>query len=280
MLTRIELIRFWEKVFTQQQVDSPRLSAQLLLSHVLSIPRLEMLLDPNDTVDPALLKTYESLARRRANGEPVAYIVGLKEFYGIELEVTPDVLIPRPESELILDRLVELSSPERALNVLDIGTGSGALAIGCAVLFPKATVCAIDISFNALRVAQKNAVRHRVGTRVHFCQGDLLSAVNVAHFDVILANLPYVPERTRHDMPHEVVTYEPSTALFAGWDGFDCYRRLAATLVANAKSGSVLLCEIHNDQAEVARSFFSAQAASFQVVKDYAGLDRVVVVVF
>lgn len=278
MCSREDVLRDWERCFVEQGVDSPRLSAQVLLAHVLGLSRLEMLLSVRKPLSSSDVAVMGQLAQRRMHGEPVAYIVGCKEFYGLEFRVSPAVLIPRPETEILVDYLCEHFRSGCSQTLLDIGTGSGALAVTCAHLFPSFQVLATDISLSALHIARDNARRH--GARVSFIQSNLLNALRLAPADIILANLPYVPELRRGDLSPEVRDYEPSSALFAGADGLDCYRVLAADLSRQARAGTTLLCEIDHTQGHEMTRLFSSRAASVRIFQDYAGFDRVVVVVF
>jgi release factor glutamine methyltransferase len=239
-----------------------------------------MLLDSRAMVPEAGLAAFEALARRRLLGEPVAYIVGHKEFYGLDFEVNPHVLIPRPETELMLDRLVESVARDASFRALDVGTGSGALAVTCATLFPGVGVTAVDVSLDALATARSNARKHGVEERVGFVCGDLLGPLDAGRFEVILANLPYVPERDRGEISREVISYEPGQALFAGTDGLDIYRRLASELNGVAREGALLLCEIDHSQGTAMSELFLPMARRVHIERDYAGLDRLAVVVF
>ncbi|MDY0228064.1 MAG: peptide chain release factor N(5)-glutamine methyltransferase [Desulfomicrobium apsheronum] len=280
MQSRKSILEHWEKLLLQSGVDSPRLSAQVLLAHVLGISRLDMLLESGALVDEPCRLRMEELGSRRMAGEPVAYIVGEREFYGFAFHVGPEVLIPRPETELIVDHLLESLGKDACLKVLDVGTGSGALAVSCAKLFPDCRIVAVDISFDALKVARKNARLHNVTDRILFLQGDLLKSLRTDAFDVVLANLPYVPLSTRESLSREVLCHEPEIALFSGPDGLDCYRALALSLRGAMKAGSLLLCEIDHSHGHAMIEFFSDITRNVRIVKDYAGLDRVAVVVF
>lgn len=280
MHSRKTLLHHWESALTQSGVDSPRLSAQVLLAHVLGISRLDMLLDAHAPVNDEARSEMDRLGFRRCAGEPVAYLTGRKEFYGLDFEVDPAVLIPRPETELILDDMRRTLAGAENLRVLDVGTGSGALAVSCAVLFPGFRVAAVDISLAALRVAKRNAAAHGVGDRVSFVHGDLVQALRLSRFDVIMANLPYVPEATMAALSPEVVGHEPRLALFSGPDGLDCYRALAASLAGRVKPGSRLWCEIGATQGAAMKALFSGLSRRVDVLQDYAGHDRMVAVVF
>ena len=280
MKSRFDILAYWEGRFLQARVDSPRLSAQVLLAHVLDLPRLEMLLGIRAVVPENKIRDMVSLALRRMQGEPVAYLVGKKEFYGLEFYVNPAVLIPRPETELMVDHLAATIDKMAARTVLDVGTGSGALAVTCAVNFPRFHVLGVDISAAALAVAQRNANMPGVGARIMFAQGDVLDAVRVDACDIIMANLPYVPTPSRAAMSREVLDYEPDLALFAGVDGLSAYRRLAACLAGRTAPGTLLLCEIDSSQGEAMRDLFSPLSKEVRVERDLSGMDRMVVVVF
>lgn len=280
MHSRQSLLDRWERLLRESGVDSPRLSAQVLLAHVLNISRLDMLLEAGAPVDEAVFQRMETLGKRRAGGEPVAYLTGTREFYGLDFEVNPHVLIPRPETELIIDQMRSTLDPQACLRVLDIGTGSGALAVTCAVLFPRCRVTAVDISREALKTARRNAAAHGVGDRVGFFQGDLVHALRPSSFDLVMANLPYVPMTTKGALSPEVIRHEPHLALFAGQDGLDCYRELARILAGAMKAGALLWCEIDCSQGAAMRDLFGPISEKVGILKDYAGHDRIAAVVF
>lgn len=167
---------------------------------------------------------YYELLERRYNGEPIQYITGETEFYGLPFRVTPDVLIPRPETEHLVEIVIELAARFKPLRIVDIGTGSGAIAVALAHHLPDAAITAIDLSADALTIAQENAKRN--GVTIRFLQGDLLAPVAHEKFDLIVSNPPYVPEPDRPTLSIEVRDHEPALALFAGPDGLDIYRRL------------------------------------------------------
>lgn len=279
MISRKELLQIWEQRFLDRRLDSPRLSAQVLLAHALGLERLFMLLDLHERVSKQALQVFEALAQRRLAGEPVAYLLGQKEFYGLEFMVSADVLIPRPETEVIIDIVRENFSADAAPLVLDLGTGSGILAVTCAYFLPQAKVFAVDISWRALMVAKSNAVRHGVESRILFVQADLVQGCCLENIDLMLANLPYVPENFRASMSHEVLCHEPESALFAGKDGLDCYRALGRSL-SHVKSGALLLCEMDCSQGQGMREIFEPVSRKVEILPDATGRERVLSVVF
>lgn len=280
MYSRKSLLDHWESLLLQSGVDSPRLSAQVLLSHILGIPRMDMLLDMHAVVPDEACRQMQRLCSRRSRGEPVAYLTGFKEFYGLDFEVDAQVLVPRPETELIIDDMRRRFGPNECLKALDLGTGSGVLAVTCAAIFPCFQVTAVDISAGALRIARRNAQSHAVGARVSFVQGDLSESLRLSDFDVVMANLPYVPLAVMAAISSEVVDHEPHLALFSGPDGLNCYRRLALCLAGKMKEGAMMWCEIDSSQGAAMKDLFSAVSKQVSILKDYAGHDRIAVVVF
>jgi release factor glutamine methyltransferase len=206
--------------------DEAALDAEVLARHVLNCDRATLLTRARDPLPSAFGRLYDELVQRRAAREPIAYIVGHREFWGLEFEVTPDVLIPRPETELIIEEALSVF-PHRQLvhHIIDIGTGSGCLAVILAIEFASAGVVATDTSDSALEIAQRNAGRHNVSDRIAFARGDLLGGAGKSA-ELIVSNPPYVPEADAATLQPEVARYEPSSALYAGPDGLAVIRRL------------------------------------------------------
>jgi release factor glutamine methyltransferase len=251
---------------TAAGVDTPRLDAELLLGFVLGIDRVRLLIDARKPVPADTLERYEELTARRAAREPVAYILGHRDFRRITLSVDPRVLIPRPETELLVEVGLSLSCGAR---VADVGTGSGAVALALADERPDLDVWGIDLSKGAVAVARDNALR--LGLAAHFVVADLLDGVEVA-FDAVLANLPYVAEGA--ELAPEISRYEPAPALFAGPDGLDVIRRLLSMV----EGVSLVALEIGSEQADaVVALLCGASFASVERLRDLAGHERVVV---
>ena len=208
--------------------DQAALDAEILARHVLECDRATLLTRARDPIPSAFHRLYQTLIARRAAREPIAYIVGHREFWGLEFDVTPAVLIPRPETELIVEEAISvIPIREAARRIIDVGTGSGCLAVALAVEFPPATVVAIDLSEEALAVAARNAERHNLIGRIDFVRTDLLQGVT-GPADLIVSNPPYVPDRDAPIGQPEVARYEPPSALYGGKDGLDLIRRLLA----------------------------------------------------
>jgi len=254
-----------------------RRDAELLLAHTLGQPRIWLLAHPEAEVREAEAASFLGLTARRATGEPAQYLTGMQEFFGLELRVTPAVLIPRPETEHLVEAaLAWAQTQKRPLRFLDIGTGSGAIAIAVAANLPGVEMVATDISFAALAVARDNAVRLGVSDRVRFLESDLLAAVGAADlpFDAILSNPPYIPSSDAATMQREVVAHEPHTALFAGLDGLDIYRRLIPAAYAALRPGGLLAMEIGFGQREALASLLAGWD-NVRFVDDYAAIPRI-----
>jgi release factor glutamine methyltransferase len=252
--------------------ETPRLDAELLLADALSVSRERLLIDPDLEVSGEAVRTFQSHVRRRSVGrEPVAYILGRRHFRRLELAVDPRVLIPRPETELLVE--VGLALAPGAC-VLDVGTGSGAVALALADERPDLHVSASDVSAQALDVARENAIRSNLD--VAFLQADLLEGV-AGEFDAILSNSPYVPDGDRPRLAPEITRHEPPGALFAGRDGLDAIRSLLDQAGRRA-SVTLLAIEVGAGQAPSVATLM--RAAGFQEVRaerDLAGIERVVV---
>ena len=246
--------------------DTPRLDAELLLAHVLGVNRTRLVLDAFAVPDALVRDRFEALLARRGEREPVAYILGSRAFRHLSVTVDPRVLIPRPETELLVEAALELPAGAR---VLDVGTGSGAVALALAQERPDLEVWGSDVSPDALEVAVVNA--RRLGLAVRFVVADLLGGLE-GPFDAVVANLPYVQDG--FDLPPDVAGFEPAGALFGGLDGLDVVRRLVATL----DDVPWVALEIGAGQAPAVGALLTAAGfASVQARRDLAGIERVVV---
>ncbi len=269
--------------FTQHDLDSARLDAEVLLAHVLAQDRLALYLHYEDTLPDAVLQAYRGLIRRRANREPVAYIIGRREFYSIPLAVDPSVLIPRPETEHLVEYVLEHAPDGRgALKILEIGTGSGNLCIALAKHLPQARVISLDISYPAISTAMKNRSGHPdCSGRVHFFQGDLFQGLHPerARFHLIVSNPPYVPTESWDELPPEVRKYEPRVALDGGHGGTEIHLRILRLAAKHLLPGGALVLEIGEGQAD-ALTAAAEETGSFhgsRILRDYAGKPRVFV---
>ena len=259
--------------------ESPRLDAEVLLAKVLGWDRVQLYTRYEEEVGEGPRGDFRALVRRRSEGMPVAYLVGRKEFYSLGLTVSPAVLIPRPDSEFVVVEFLALTREHAAPRVVDVGTGSGCLALACAQHHKTAQFVAIDISPEALAVAESNARTHGLSDRIEFRLGDRLAPVAAeAPFDVILSNPPYIPTAVIPTLEPGVRDYEPHRALDGGPDGL----RMVAPLVAEAalllKTGGHLILEIGSDQEGPVRDLIAAQPVLklAPTVRDHANHPRVV----
>lgn len=253
-----------------ESFPTARLDAELLMAHSLGIPRTDMLLRQRDLTVPV---TFAKLVARRMSGEPIAYILGECDFWTVTLAITPDVLIPRPDSELLIEAAVSHFADRAPATILDLGTGSGALLLAALAQWPSAAGIGVDASPAALLVAQGNADRLGLSSRARFIAGDWAMGVTGA-FDLILINPPYVAS----DAPLSGdVLREPSSALFAGADGLDDYRRIIPDLPRLIGAHGMAAIEIGYDQRIAVTALLEAQGFSVRPLKDLAGHDRCLV---
>lgn len=253
--------------------SSPRLDAELLLAHALGIEREELLRRLRDLAVP---DSFAALVDRRAEGEPVAYITGTRDFWTITLRVTPDVLIPRPDTETLLEAAVDhFGKQPGPRRILDLGTGSGALLLAALDEWRQAKGVGVDQSEAALAVARSNAERLELASRAEFRRGNWGHGI-VERFDLILINPPYISSHAM--LPRDVADHEPHRALFAGFDGLDDYRLLAPQLPGLLADGGMAAIEIGFDQGQSAAELFAEQGLQVQCRKDLAGQDRCLIV--
>ncbi|MGE4506731.1 MAG: peptide chain release factor N(5)-glutamine methyltransferase [Desulfovibrionaceae bacterium] len=258
-------------------VDSPRLSAEVLFARAVGGSRVTLLTDAARMLTTAELVRAEHFIARRERGEPVAYILGEKEFYGLDFRVTPGTLIPRPETEQLVELAEERFPLDAPLRFLDFGTGSGALAVAVAVRFPRARGVALDLSSGALEVARSNARRHGVEERVRFVEADFTAEPPLTGADLVVANPPYVSEAEYAGLDREVAAFEPRSALVSAEEGLAHLRGLLPRAAQALAPGGLLLVEIGCGQGagalDLLRSCGGFEAGA--VLPDLAGLDRV-----
>jgi release factor glutamine methyltransferase len=248
--------------------------AKLLLAHALGRDRAWLAAHADETVAIDQAKGFDALARRRRNGEPVAYLIGRREFYGLDLEITPDVLIPRPETELLVELALARLPDDREIRVLDLGTGSGAVALAIAAARRKAQVVGADVSPPALALAARNAARLRIGN-VSLVESDWFQALAHERFDLVAGNPPYVAAGDPH-LTEGDLRYEPQQALTSGGDGLHAIRAIVAVAPAHLMPGAWLLLEHGHDQADAANALFrDAGFADVGAARDLAGIWRV-----
>jgi release factor glutamine methyltransferase len=271
-VTLIEVLRRATGYLEQHGSASPRLDAEVLMAHALGVRRLDLYLQFERVLSEAELVPYRELTARRGRGEPVAYLVGSREFMKLDFEVTPDVLVPNPDTEVLVVRAIELlRGRSGGARVADVGTGSGCIAASLAHYVPSTSVCAGDVSPAALAVAARNVERHHLEGQVRLIESDLMSAMP-GPYDLVCANLPYLADWA--DLPASVRA-QPSLALFAGEDGAELVRRLLEEAPSRLGPGGVVLVEADTDVFERLLPRVERLYAGRRVHRDLAGHDRV-----
>lgn len=258
--------------------ERARQDAEGLLLHLLGRGKAYLVAHDEEALSSEDAARYAALIDRRLAGEPIQYIVGEQEFFGLPFQVNPAVLIPRPETEGLVERVLELAAEFERPRIVDVGTGSGAIAVTLAKHLPQAALTAVDLSPRALAVARANAERNQVAERIRFVEGDLLAPVEAASAEIVVSNPPYVPTNDRAALAVEVRAFEPTLALFAGADGLDVYRRLIPEARTRLVPGGWLGLEIGYGQAEAIGALL--RAAGFESIgctADLQGIPRVAV---
>ena len=294
-----KLLNWIIEYFTNKGVESPRLSAELLLSHILGLKRIELYTQFDKIVAKQQLDKLHDLIERAGRREPVAYLTGKTEFYSLQLEVSPDCMIPRPETELLVSRAIEFLRLRSGIQfVCDLCTGCGCIAVAIAKNFRNARIISTDISDVALRIAAANVEKYQLNDRIKLLQGDLFEPIvpqldvngtapstgsgqalsEVEGFDLIVCNPPYVSSAEFDKLDKNVRDYEPRLALFAGEDGLDIYRRIFERVDKFLKPGAALILEIGYAQGQVVKEMLE-QAGIFteiKIEKDFHNNDRIV----
>ncbi|MFB6262692.1 MAG: peptide chain release factor N(5)-glutamine methyltransferase [Bradymonadaceae bacterium] len=275
-----KLLRWTTRFFDEEaNSESPRLDAELLLGDVLEMERVELYARSDAPVDEEERGEFRQLVKRRAAGEPVAYLVGHRPFWGMDLKTDDRSIVPRPETEVLVETFLD-EFPDEPGRVVDVGTGAGPIAIAVANERPRLEVAAVDVDADALNLARENAARHGLDDRIDFYRGDLLEALPERWFplDSILSNPPYVPEDDRESLAIDVREHEPEEALFAGPDGLDVIRRLLPTARDRLAEDGRLVVEIGHDQGRAVRNLArEAGFGEYRIETDYSDRDRVLV---
>jgi release factor glutamine methyltransferase len=259
--------------------DTPRLDTEILLAHARGCRRIELYTRFDEVLSEKERSTMRDLVRRRAQSEPVAYLVGHREFFSLDFHVTPAVLIPRPDTETLVVELIDVAKPLAAPRILDLGTGSGCIAIAAAINLPNAQIAATDASEAALAVARDNAATHKVGDRIRFLSGDLFGPLETNEkFDIVASNPPYIADPEQETLQNDVRKYEPHQALFSGPTGLEILFRIVDGAFDYLTANGTLMLEISPEQAPAVagRMEASGQYRDIRVVKDLPGLARVV----
>ena len=274
------ILKWTGQYFAEKGVENPRLDAEVLLSNILKKERIYLYVEFDKPLLPQELTSFREAIKKRVAKQPVAYILGYKEFMGLEFKVTPAVLIPRPDTEILVERALKLLSKYENPRFVDIGTGSGAIAVSIAKLSPTAvTGVAVDISPEALAVAKENAEKLAVSEKLEFVLGNLCEPLKGAKFTALLSNPPYIPNADIASLAPEVKN-EPYLALAGGAEGLDCYIELIQQGRHLLIDGGFMMFEVGINQAqsvaEIARQYEDLEV--WEIIKDYGGIDRVVVI--
>jgi release factor glutamine methyltransferase len=276
----IDVLKWSREYLSQKGVESPQVEVEWLLREILNCSRMDIYLNYDRPLSPAELADFKKMLIERANGKPVQYIVGKAEFMGLEMKVTPDVLIPRCDTEVIVETILSLLKNRKwdKPRILDIGTGSGAIAVSLAVLAPECSVVACDINPKALEITRENARKHAVSERIEFILQDILKTDKFpsAPFQIVVSNPPYVSEKMYDELPTIVRKYEPKNALTPGGDGLKFYHRFVELSGVLLTSNGVLAVEIGGNYQETAvQSIFSGNGFDqLTVIKDLQGQSR------
>ena len=271
------LLNWTVNYFKSKNIQSARLDAEVLLSHVLRQERIYLYVHFDEPMEQNELSKFREYVKKRAQHVPIAYIIGEREFMGLPFKVTKDTLIPRPDTEILVENVLNNVDRDKEIEIVDIGTGSGAIILSLLVNLPKAQGKTVDISSKAIEVAKENAVNLQVNDRCEFFVGDLFAPLNGSKFDVIVSNPPYIPQKDIATLEDDVKEYEPVSALTDGGDGLSYYRRLLSEGKAYIKENGFIALEIGIYQSEDVKQIAMDNGwKNIKIIKDYAGIDRVV----
>jgi len=281
--TPLKLIQWATQYFETHDIDSPRTTAEILLAHALSVKRIDLYLRYDQPLNSDELNRFKILIKRRLNREPVAYIQGYKEFWSMDLEVNRNVLIPRPETECLVERALECLAADPHLeckSILELGTGCGAVVVALAAENSRHSYLGTDISKDAIRVARRNAIRHGLGAKIRFMVADWFEPFHAksAQFDLIVSNPPYIRSGDMKRLQPEIHVFEPLSALDGATDGLRCLRHIIQYAGSYLKPGGVLLLEMGHDQKEPLKQIINTSGPyeDIKFYKDYSGHDRIV----
>ncbi len=279
MITVLEAIRLSTEYLDKKKIDSPRINAELLLAHTIGCKRLDLYLAFDRPLTEPELNIYRGLIKRRASYEPLQYIIGTVEFYGLVFKVTPSVLIPRPETELLVEKIIKELSDKEQLNILEIGCGSGNIAISLAYHLKQAQIITTDISDAALNLAKENSQKLGVAERISFIRHNILTddLLRFSMFDLVVSNPPYVSLQSYSSLQKEIMGFEPRLAVTDESDGLTFYRIISEKVSGNIKKGGKLFFEISHGQCDDVKSIMTKNNFSkIEVIKDYQNIERIV----
>jgi len=280
MLTVLEALNGASNYLQNKGINSSRLNAELLLSHILNCKRLELYLSFDRPLQKSEIDSYRELLKRRSTFEPLQYIIGKVEFYGLEFEVNQSVLIPRPETELLVEAVIESVAKDERINILDIGSGSGNISIALAKNIPSCTVVGIDISEEAIETSTRNAKLNGVESQLMFVKKNILNGIEINEnsFDVVVSNPPYVSVANFVNLDPELRLYEPQIALTDESDGLSFYRNISVLSRSLLKNNGKLFFEIGAGQSDaVKKILIDSDYKNIVIIKDYSDIERVII---
>jgi len=278
MLTVLESIKLSTEYLEKKGIESPRVNAELLLAHILNCKRLDLYLAYDRPLSDREIELYRSFLKRRGQFEPYQYIIGWVEFYGLHFEVNPSVLIPRPETELLVEEIITGYKDSTGLRILEIGTGSGNIAVSLAYYLSGAKITATDISEKALKVAERNAVINKTEGQIRFLLNDIIkNKLDESEFDLIVSNPPYVSQTEYYELRPELKVYEPRVALTDESDGFIYFRVISDRASSLLKDNGKLFFEIGEGQADSVKLILQDHGFSeIKIKNDYFRIQRVI----
>ena len=279
MITVLESINLSTQYLNEKGIESPRTNAELLLANILGCKRLELYLSFEKPLSEDEVQIYREHIKRRANFEPLQYITGKVEFFGLELKVNPSVLIPRPETELLVENILNQFPKEKKLIILDIGCGSGNIAIALAVNLPAAKIVSTDVSAEALQVAKENSERHNVSGRIKLVKHNIINndLISFPMFDIVVSNPPYVSKESFSSLQREIKDFEPGIAVTDNSDGYTFFRTISEKASAKLKENGKLFFEVAQGQSEEVKDIMEKNNfKNIGVIKDYQSIDRVI----
>lgn len=279
MLTVLESLKLSAEYLEKKGIESPRLNAELLLADILKCRRLDLYLKYDQPLTENEVNLYREYLSRRGKNEPLQYIIGKVDFYGLELKVNKSVLIPRPETEILVDTIINTEKEKSSLLILDIGTGSGNIAIALAVNMPQSKIIALDISEDALNLAKENSEIYNADKQIEFIKKNIFDDISFydLQFDIIVSNPPYVAKDEYPILQKEIIDYEPKIAVTDDEDGLKFYRRIIQIAADYLKSKGKLYFEVGKNQSNVIYDMMKKNNFSdIQIVKDFQQMDRVI----
>ncbi|MEI7812906.1 MAG: peptide chain release factor N(5)-glutamine methyltransferase [Ignavibacteria bacterium] len=279
MVTVLESIKLSTSYFEKKGIESPRVNAEILLAHVLKCKRLDLYMAFDKPLKEKELATYRETIKRRATFEPLQYIVGSVEFYGLPFQVDRSVLIPRPETEILVESIINAFPKDNCFNILDIGTGTGNIPISLAKYLPQSHFTSIDISRDALKLAKQNAADNSVSDRIVFLHKDILSTETEFEnkFDIIVSNPPYVPVNEYPTLQAEIIRFEPREAVTDENDGLTFYKSISGKAELLLNENGYLFFEVGKGQAGCVYEIMEADNyKNIKIIKDYLNIERVI----